>query len=53
MEQEPELYMDGLDDLHRAGLKFAQNGVEAWCDALIKRFKDSLNKALRKVQTEK
>jgi hypothetical protein len=38
--------MDELDDLHRAGLKFSQNGVEEWCDAIMKRFKDSPNEAL-------
>jgi hypothetical protein len=27
-------YMDELDNLYRAGLKFPQNGVEAWCRSM-------------------
>jgi hypothetical protein len=45
--------MDELDKLHRTGLKFSRNGVEDWYTALIKRFKDVPNEALRKIQKER
>jgi hypothetical protein len=47
-----EQYTSELDDLHRAGLKFSQDGVEQWTKALIQRFKDPPSTALSKLQLE-
>jgi hypothetical protein len=47
-----EWYTSELDDLHRAGLKFSQDGVKQWTKALIQRFKDPPSTALRKLQLE-
>ena len=48
-----EWYTTELSDLEKAGLKYAQNGVEEWTKALIQRFKDAPSVALRKLQAER
>jgi hypothetical protein len=40
-----EWYTSELDDLHLAGPKFSQDGIEQWTKVLIQRFKDPLSTA--------
>lgn len=46
-------YTSELDNLQRVGLRYAENGVEEWVKALVQRFKDAPNVAMRKLNAER
>lgn len=46
-------YIAELSNLERTGLRSDTNGVNAWCDALIQRFKEPTGVALNKLTAEK
>ena len=46
-------YTAELSNLERVGLRADENGVEEWCSAIIKRFKEATGVALHNLTTEK
>lgn len=46
-------YTSELDNLQRLGLRYAEDGVDEWVKALVQRFKEAPNVAMRKLNAEK